>query len=143
MKRIKSLASKGLIASIAAVFAVAAGAASVQDSMSKEAIEKRIEPAAQHYVAGEQSDQQASSGGGARSGEQVYNTFCAACHTSGVMGAPKINNAADWEPRLAQGMDTVLSHAINGYNAMPPKGTCSDCSDDEIQAAIDYMIADI
>ena len=79
----------------------------------------------------------------ARSGEQVYNTFCAACHTSGVMGAPKINNAEDWEPRLAQGMDTVLKHAIEGYNAMPPKGTCSDCSDDEIQAAIDYMIAGI
>lgn len=142
MKRIKSLASKGLLATFAAMFAVAAGAASVQDSMSKEAIEKRIEPAAQHYVAGEQSNQQASSGG-TRSGEAVYNQFCAACHTSGVMGAPKINNAEDWEARLAQGMDTVLDHAINGFNAMPPKGTCSSCSDDEIQAAIDYMTAEL
>ncbi len=142
MKRIKSLASKGLIASIAALFAVAAGAASVQDKMSKEAIEKRIEPLAQHYVAGEESDQQADAGG-TRSGEAVYNQFCAACHTSGVMGAPKINNAGDWEARLEQGMETVLRHAIEGYNAMPPKGTCSDCSDEEIQAAINYMTADI
>lgn len=143
MKRIKSLAFKGVITSIVAVFAVTVSAASVQDKMTKEAIAERIEPVAQHYVAGEESNQQASTSGGTRSGEAVYNQFCAACHTSGVMGAPKINNAADWEPRLAQGMETVLSHAINGYNAMPPKGTCSDCSKEEIRAAIEYMTAKI
>jgi len=143
VKRIKSLASKGLIASIAALFAVAAGAASVQDEMTRDAIEKRIEPLGQHYVAGENGDQQQAESSGTRSGEAIYGQFCAACHTSGVMGAPKLNNESDWEPRLAQGMETVLRHAVEGYNAMPPKGTCSDCSEDEIQAAIDYMIEDI
>ncbi|MGM0481579.1 MAG: c-type cytochrome [Pseudomonadota bacterium] len=142
MKRIQSFVSKGFFASVAALFAMTVSAASVQDAMTKEAIEKRIQPVSQYYVAGESSDQQASAGE-PRSGEQVYNTFCSACHTSGVMGSPKINNANDWEPRLAQGMDTVLRHAIEGYNAMPPKGTCADCSDDEIQAAINYMTADI
>ncbi|WP_404401101.1 cytochrome c5 family protein [Idiomarina seosinensis] len=142
MKRIQSFVSKGFFASVAALFAVTVSAASVQDAMTREAIEKRIKPIGQHYVAGESSDQQASADG-PRSGEDIYNTYCSACHTSGVMGSPKINNAADWEPRLEQGMETVLRHAVEGYNAMPPKGTCSDCSEDEIQAAIDYMIADI
>lgn len=142
MKRMTSLASKGLLAVIAGVFAVAAGAASVQDKMSKEAIEKRIQPLAQNYVAGEESSQQAAAGG-TRSGEQVYNKFCVACHSAGVMGAPKVNNAGDWGPRLDQGMDTVLSHALNGYNSMPPKGTCADCSEDEIKSAIEFMTSEI
>ncbi|RUO60176.1 cytochrome c5 family protein [Pseudidiomarina marina] len=110
---------------------------------SNDDIKERIAPVAKVRVAGANGS---ASGGGAesaRSGEDVYNKFCAACHTSGVLNAPKINDAADWEERLAQGMDTVLKHAVEGYNAMPPKGTCNDCSDDEIQAAIDYMTAEI
>ena len=79
--------------------------------------------------------------GGARSGEAVYNSACVACHGSGVLGAPKLQVAADWQPRIDErSLDGLLKNAINGYNAMPPKGTCGDCSDDEIKAAIDYMI---
>ncbi|MFP3459052.1 c-type cytochrome, partial [Psychrobacter sp. SIMBA_152] len=50
-------------------------------------------------------------------------------------------SADDWAPRIAKGKDTLLDHAINGFNAMPPRGTCMDCSDDEISAAIDFMTA--
>ncbi len=56
------------------------------------------------------------------------------------MGAPKKGDAAAWEARVAQGMDVLLDHAIKGFNAMPPKGTCMACSDDEIKAAIDFML---
>jgi cytochrome c5 len=132
---------KSVLGTLSLLFALSVSAASVQDDMSREAIAERIKPIGKHYVAGESSAAEESSG--PRSGEQVYNTYCTACHTSGVMGAPKINNAADWEERLAQGMDTVLKHAVEGFNAMPPMGTCSDCSEEEIQAAIDYMIEDI
>ncbi len=76
---------------------------------------------------------------GPRSGEQIYKSACFACHGAGVLGAPKLQNAADWKPRLAKGFDTLLSHAINGFNAMPPRGTCADCTDDEIAAAIRFM----
>jgi len=126
----------------AMALAVGSASASMMPQQSNDDIKERIAPVAQVRVAGASA---AASGdaGGARSGDAVYNKFCAACHTSGVLGAPKLNDAADWEPRLAQGMDTVLKHAIEGYNAMPPKGTCNDCSDEEIQAAIDYMIAEI
>ena len=49
-------------------------------------------------------------------------------------------NADDWTDRLAQGMDVLLEHSINGFNAMPPRGGCMNCTDEEIEAAIEYMI---
>lgn len=78
---------------------------------------------------------------GPRSGEQVYNGACLACHGTGVAGAPKIGDKGAWSPRAAQGMDTLLQHATNGLRAMPPKGTCADCSADELKAAIQYMLS--
>ena len=77
---------------------------------------------------------------GPKSGKDVYGGFCTTCHGAGVMGAPKYGTAADWAPRAAKGKDTLYTHAINGFNAMPPKGMCAACSDDEIKAAVDYML---
>jgi len=78
------------------------------------------------------------------SGPQVYNQACVACHGSGVAGAPKTGDAAVWGSRIAQGNDTLREHAINGYQGatgyMPPKGGRTDLSDDEILAAMDYML---
>ena len=74
-----------------------------------------------------------------RSGEQVYASACTACHGMGVLGAPKTGDTAAWDERLAKGMDATLKNALNGLNAMPPKGNCVNCSDDEILAAIKYM----
>ena len=58
-----------------------------------------------------------------------------------VAGAPKFGDKAAWEPRIAQGIDAMLSTAINGKGAMPPRGTCMDCSDADLKAAIEYMIS--
>ena len=76
-----------------------------------------------------------------RSGEQVYNASCMACHAVGVANAPKLGDKAVWEPRAAKGIDGLLATAISGLNAMPPKGTCADCSDDELKGAIEYMLS--
>jgi len=112
---------------------------------SPEEIIQRISPIGKVCIAGEECEvvaAVASSGsGGARDGESVYGTFCIACHSIGVAGAPKFGSASDWAPRLDKGMDTLLSNAINGINAMPARGTCADCSDDEIQMSIDYMLS--
>ena len=81
----------------------------------------------------------AAAGGAARSGEEVFNTKCAACHATGAAGAPKYGTA-DWVERGAKGLDTLLSNAINGLNAMPPRGLCADCSDDELKASIEHML---
>ena len=68
-----------------------------------------------------------------------YNKSCIACHASGAAGAPKFGVAADWAPRLAKGTDKLLASIKNGFNAMPPKGLCMDCSDADYKALIQYM----
>lgn len=76
-----------------------------------------------------------------RSGEQVYNSSCQACHATGVAGAPKLGDKAAWSPRIQQGMDTLMTHALNGFKAMPARGTCGNCSDQEIKSAIEFMVS--
>ena len=64
----------------------------------------------------------------------------AACHASGAAGAPKTGDAAAWAPRIDKGMDTLVKHAYEGFNAMPAKGMCSNCSEEEIAAAVEYIV---
>ncbi|MDO9598045.1 MAG: c-type cytochrome [Azoarcus sp.] len=77
-------------------------------------------------------------------GESVYKKTCALCHAAGVAGAPKPGDKADWEPRIAQGADTLHKHAIEGYTGskgmMPPRGGGASLTDDEVKAAVDYMV---
>lgn len=68
-----------------------------------------------------------------------YNRSCIACHSSGVAGAPRSFKAGDWEPRLAKGLPTLLENTINGINAMPAKGLCPTCSEEDFEALIQYM----
>lgn len=84
----------------------------------------------------------ASAGGAitADTGKEVYVDKCAVCHDSGAAGAPKIGDGGTWAERLKLGLDTVMMHAIKGYNSMPPKGTCMTCSDEEIKAAVQYIL---
>jgi cytochrome c5 len=98
----------------------------------------RIKPVGEVYIAGAEPEPAANAG--PKSGDQVYQASCSACHGAGVMGAPKYGDAAAWSARTAQGMDVLLEHAIKGFNAMPAKGGCMACSDDEIKAAIEYML---
>jgi cytochrome c5 len=79
--------------------------------------------------------------GGADAGKARFDATCSACHSTGVAGAPKLGDKAAWEPRIAQGMDALMHSAINGKNAMPPRGTCATCSDAELKAAIEYMVS--
>lgn len=78
-------------------------------------------------------------------GEEVYKKTCNLCHQTAVAGAPKLGLKTDWEARIAQGADMLYEHAIKGYNgskgAMPPKGGNPALSDDDVKAAVDYMVA--
>ena len=74
------------------------------------------------------------------SGESVYQASCVACHAAGVAGAPKYGDATAWEPRIAQGIEVLYDHSINGFNTMPAKGGNTSLSDDAVKAAVDYMI---
>jgi cytochrome c5 len=79
-------------------------------------------------------------------GPQVYNAACIVCHQPpGLSGAPPVGDVAAWAPRLAQGIDTLYQHAVAGFTGptgtfMPPKGGRVDLSDDEIKAAVDYLV---
>ena len=99
----------------------------------KAELEARIKPVAQPVIAVE-----GAGNVGARTGEQVYQAACIACHDSGAAGAPKIGDNAAWGPRLSKGLSGLLKSSIAGKNAMPPRGG-SDATDDELARAISYM----
>ena len=74
-------------------------------------------------------------------GQQIYGQACAYCHDRGVAGAPKTGDAAAWNPRLAQGMDTLYAVALRGKGAMPAKGGNPALTDTSVKAAVDYLVA--
>ena len=135
----KMLAAQAVVLALCAVNAQAANV--------DEEIAQRIKPVGQVCVQGEEckgvaaAAPAAAAGGGARSGEEVVTASCGACHGAGVLGAPKTGDKAAWTARAdaAGGLDGLLKHAISGINAMPPKGTCATCTDDELMAAIKSM----
>ena len=135
-----------LTAKIASVLSIlglsVALSTSVGANTSDEKIAERIKPLGSVCVEGDDSCGGAvtvAAAGGARSGEEVYNASCAACHSIGVAGAPKFGTS-DWTERGAKGIDALLKTAISGINAMPPRGTCASCSDDELKASIQHMM---
>ena len=72
---------------------------------------------------------------------KTYRTACAACHATGAAGAPKLGDKAAWAPRIKQGMDTLVMHAIKGTaKGMPPKGGRMDLTDDQIKATVAFMV---
>ena len=89
---------------------------------------------------GESSAPAQAASSGPRSAGEVYSSVCAACHDTGAAGAPKNGDVNAWSSRIDKGMETLVSHAINGYNAMPAKGGCSSCSDEEIELAVQLMV---
>ncbi len=73
-------------------------------------------------------------------GKQIYGSACLACHMSGAAGAPKTGDKGAWSSRIAAGMDSLYNNAINGKGAMPPKGGSMALSDDDVKAAVAYMV---
>jgi cytochrome c5 len=69
----------------------------------------------------------------------IYETTCKSCHAAEGNPAPQVHNHAQWDPRWKQGMPTLMAHAIQGYNQMPPMGTCATCTPDDVQALIAFM----
>lgn len=111
-----------------------------QDSRVQAAIEERIAPIGEVNTA--EVKQEAAGGGGGADGQSVYNSACMACHGTGAAGAPVLGNKGAWEDRIAKGNDTLFDHAINGFKGMPPKGGNAGLSDEEVKAAVEYMVGE-
>jgi cytochrome c5 len=126
-------------AAVLALWAVTAQAT------TDEAIAERLKPVGEVCIMGEECKGvgavAVAAGGAARTADDIIGKHCGACHTAGVLDAPKIGDSAAWKARAdaAGGLDGILATAISGINSMPPKGTCADCSDDELRAAIEKM----
>lgn len=70
---------------------------------------------------------------------QIYANSCQLCHANPAANAPLTGDRKAWEPRIQQGADTLLDHAINGYNGMPPMGQCVECSEEQFLQLIGFM----
>jgi cytochrome c5 len=133
---------KKMLAVPAAVLALWAVTA---QATTDEAIAERLKPVGEVCIMGEEckgvENVAAAAGGGARTADDIIAKHCNACHGAGVLGAPKIGDTAAWKERADHqgGLDGILAAAISGINAMPPKGTCADCTDEELREAIQKM----
>lgn len=125
-----------------ALWSTCALACKVTSPMTVAAIEQRLQPVgvAEVDVTDAPVKSAAAADDNLSVGERVYNQSCMVCHAAGVAGAPKLGDKAAWAPRIAKGMETLLTHAINGFNAMPARGTCMSCSDAELEESIKWMI---
>ncbi len=128
----------------AALIAISASALELNDSQRAQ-VEANIAPVGEVCLQGDSDcgGVAASAGSGPRSGEDVYNAACMACHGTGAGGAPVLGDAAAWADRIAKGNDALYDSGINGVagTGMIPKGGCMSCSDEEIRGAVDYMVA--
>ena len=126
-----------LVAALGAYLVVTSSkkAAKGDASLDPAAVAARIKPVAEVVIAG-------ADGGGAKAaqtGEQVVQKYCAACHTTGAAGAPKIGDKGAWAKHLGSGLEQMLHIAIAGKGSMPPRGGAADASDYELARAIVYM----
>lgn len=131
---------------LAALLAISVSAQDLSDAQ-REAIAERIHPVGESCLEGDSScggaPAAAAAGGAPRSGEEVYNAACMACHSTGAAGAPKYGVAANWADRIAKGNAALYTSGIEGMagTGMMAKGGCVSCTNEEIEAAVDYMVA--
>jgi cytochrome c5 len=118
-------------------------------------VDQRLQPLSREAVAGQDNSALAivetktsGQGGSAlpvpKTGTEVFDQVCSACHAQGIAGAPKAGDAAAWGPRIAKGKPTLYDHALHGFQGqagvMPAKGGRPDVPDDLVRAAVDHMV---
>jgi len=142
----------GLIVLARVIAGRTSGAHKVTDPVYQQEVLARIAPVGRVAVAGQDNSALAPPAAAEPvaaatdlPGETVYSQACVACHGAGIAGAPKFGDRAAWAPRIAQGLDTLHTHALQGFQGkagyMPPKGGRTDLSDQSVVNAVDYIVA--
>jgi len=115
-------------------------------AVTNDDIAARIKPVGEVCIAGQECKgievaATATGGGAAKTPESIVSTYCGTCHNIGLLDAPKVGDKDAWKKRADAegGLDGLLAKAISGIGAMPPKGTCMDCTDDDLKGAISHM----
>lgn len=102
-------------------------------------------PSAPVAAQAEAATEAAATAAATHDGQAIYNRSCSICHATGTAGAPKPGDKADWDPRLAQGVDVLYKHALEGFSGskgvMPPRGGAGNLSDEEVKATVDFMLS--
>lgn len=138
--------AKLIMSGLAALGVMAGTSGAYAQDAAREAIAERLAPVGQLCLQGQDCGTAAApagdsaSSGGDIDGEDIYSNVCSACHESGAAGAPVRGNEEGWAERSEQGFATLLEHAINGIGAMPPKGGNPNLSDEEVEAAVAYLV---
>lgn len=131
---------------LALTLATLLGACGKKESAPEAAAPAAPEAAAPAPAAMEKHDEAANKPEEAANdaGKKVFGATCSLCHASGAAGAPVFGNKADWGPRIAQGMDVLYKHALEGFTGakgtMPARGGNPKLTDDEVKAAVNYMV---
>lgn len=114
-------------------------------AVQEKLIDQRLAPVGDVQIAGNAATQMAvakpAASGPPKSGKEIWEGTCSACHSTGVLGAPKIGNKAEWGPRLTEGLKTLEQHALHGYKQMPAKGNNPALNDADVIKAMEYMIS--
>lgn len=135
------------IARISALLASVVFAGALTAQSRDEIVAERLKPIGEVCLAGEAcaaggaaAPAAAAAAAGEFSVESAYAASCSVCHASGMAGAPRTDDAAAWAARVAEkGMEGLVANAINGVNAMPARGMCMTCSDENIAALVEYI----
>ncbi len=144
----------GALAVMMVIFIIAARIFGIDEAAEMKrqsaSVAERTAPMGEVSVAGEEEEAapvvaEVAAAGDGDAGKKIYDGLCAACHGSGIPGIPQLSDKEAWAPRIAQGMETLYAHSINGFTGnsgmmMPPKGGGTN-SDDEVKAAVDYMVS--
>ena len=141
----------GALAVMMIIFIIAARIIGINEAAEAEhraaSVDKMTAPMGEVSIAGEEDKtMEVAKAGAGPDGKAVYDGLCTACHGVPGIGAPVFGNAEEWAPRIAKGTDILYDHAINGFTGeqgfmMPAKGGNPALSDEEIKAAVDYMVA--
>lgn len=117
------------------------------EDIDRQQIQQRIQPVGKVHVQDQNGDAAVAEEEVAAkvetkvAGQDTYEQYCITCHRDGLAGAPKFHNENDWKPRLSgRTVDDLVASSIKGLNAMPAKGTCVECSEADLKAAIQYML---